>query len=156
MPIAHIQTTFVSAPLKKRLTDIMKGVFEMKKEEDFIAALGGEEAVKEDESLRRAAYMLARASRENKKMKEMLEGYGELQSITSALLAIGFLFAAGKEELREALSVKMEAENSCRVQIDKALVWGFLGKWQAAVSDGDGQYDILFSSLPETEKEGEK
>ncbi len=127
----------------------------MKKDEDFLAELGGEEAVKADEGLRRAAYMLAKASRENKRMKEMIEGYGELQSITSALLAIGFLFAAGKEELCKALSVTME-EEACRVQIDKALVRDFLGKWQAAVSDADGKYDILFAPFFEPVGEGGK
>lgn len=127
----------------------------MKREQDFLAELGGEEAVKSDEGLRRAAYMLAKAGRENKKMKEMIEGYGELQSITSALLAIGFLFAAGREELREALCVTLE-EDTCRVKIDKALVREFLGKWQAAVSDGDGKYDILFAPTPEPVGEAKK
>lgn len=154
MPIARTQTIFANVPLKKRLTDIMKGVFDMTREEDFIVALGGEEAVKGDESLRRAAYMLARASRENKKMKEMIEGYNELQSITNALLAIGFLYAAGKSELCGALRAELREDSTCHVQINKELVKDFLGQWRAVVADGDECYDILFAPFETVPEEG--
>ena len=128
----------------------------MTMEEDFVAELGGEEAVKADEGLRRAAYMLARVSRENKRMKEMLEGYDELQSITNALLAIGFLYAAGKSELCSALHVQLGEDGTCCVQINKELVRGFLGQWRAMVADGDEHYDILFAPFARLEKEGKE